>query len=100
MTLTKSQIVDQFWNQTNISKHKCVQIVETVFETVKRTLESNEDVLVSGFGKLRVKEKNPRRGRDPQTSDNIVLDGRKVILFKASGNLREMKVFPDEYRTV
>jgi integration host factor subunit alpha len=89
MTLIKAQIVDQLCNQTNLPKQKCAEIVETLLETLKQTLESGEDVLVSGFGKWSLKTKNPRRGRNPQTGEDIVLDGRKAIVFKASGKLRK-----------
>ena len=56
MTLTKIMIVESIQNQTGFTKNKSSEIVETLLEIIKRTLESNEDVLVSGFGKFSVKE--------------------------------------------
>ena len=83
MTLTKAHIVENLF-----TKSECAQIVETLFEVIKQTLEQGEDVLVSGFGKFSVKEKNQRRGRNPQTGQPIMLAPRKVVTFKCSGVLR------------
>ena len=63
MTFTKIQIVESIHNQTGFPKNKSSEIVETLLEIIKRTLTIGEDVLVSGFGKFRVKEKNERKGR-------------------------------------
>ena len=56
---------------------------------MKKTLESGEDVMISGFGKFCVKNKKERRGRNPATGDDMMLRPRKVVTFKCSGNLRE-----------
>ena len=64
-------------------------MVETLLEIIKKTLESGEDVLVSGFGKFCVKEKAERRGRNPATGGDLMLAPRRVVTFKCSGKLRE-----------
>jgi len=89
MTLTKSQIVEKIRTSTNSSKNKSFDTVETLIEIIKQTLESGEDVLISGFGKFCVKEKSERRGRNPATGDDLMLAPRKVVTFKCSGKLRE-----------
>ena len=58
MTLTKAHIVENLFAKNLFTKSECAQIVETLFEVIKQTLEQGEDVLVSGFGKFSVKEKN------------------------------------------
>ena len=88
MTLTKAHIVENLFSKNIFTKSECAEIVETLFEMVKKTLEEGEDVLISGFGKFSVKEKNQRRGRNPQTGDPIMLSPRKVVTFKCSGVLR------------
>jgi len=65
-------------------------MVDYLFECVKKSLESGEDVLISGFGKFLVKEKGGRRGRNPQTGEPIFLEPRKVVTFRYSGKLRDM----------
>jgi integration host factor subunit alpha len=89
MTLTKSHIVDHLWNQTKIPKQKCVELVETVLEIIKDELSKGNDVLVWRFGKFSVKEKNPRRGRNPHTGEPMMLGRRKIVMFRTSGKLRE-----------
>lgn len=89
MTLTKAHIVENLFNQNIFTKTESAQIVETLFELLKQSLESGDDVLISGFGKFSVKEKNQRRGRNPQTGEPIILSPRRVVTFKCSGVLRE-----------
>jgi integration host factor subunit alpha len=89
MTVTKAHIVENLFAKNIFTKTESAQIVETLFEIIKGTLEHGEDVLLSGFGKFSVKEKNQRRGRNPQTGDPILLAPRKVVTFKCSGVLRE-----------
>ena len=89
MTLTKAQIVESIQNQTGFPRNSSSEIVETLLEIIKRTLASGEDVLVSGFGKFCVREKNERKGRNPATGENMMLAPRKVVTFKCSGKLRD-----------
>ena len=89
MTLTKAQMVESIQNQTDLSRNRSSEIVETLLEIMKSTLESGEDVLVSGFGKFCVKEKRERRGRNPNTGEDMMLEARKVVTFKCSGKLRD-----------
>ncbi len=90
MTLTKIQIVESIQNQTGFPKNKSLEIVETLLEIIKITLESGEDVLISGFGKFCVKEKRERKGRNPATGEDLMLEPRKVVTFRCSGKLREI----------
>jgi len=89
MTVTKAHIVENLFAKNIFTKTESAQIIETLFEIVKDSLEKSEDVLISGFGKFSVKEKNQRRGRNPQTGNPIILAPRKVVTFKCSGVLRE-----------
>jgi len=89
MALTKIQIVDSIQKQTGLPKNRSLEIVESLLEVIKRTLASGEDVLVSGFGKFCVKEKKERRGRNPSTGEDMMLEPRKVVTFKCSGKLRD-----------
>jgi len=89
MTVTKAHIVENLFAKNIFTKTESAQIVETLFEIMKSTLERGDDVLLSGFGKFSVKDKSQRRGRNPQTGDPILLAPRKVVTFKCSGVLRE-----------
>ena len=87
MALTKQDIVLKV-NELGFTKKQSVEIIETLLEIMKQALEQRDDVLISGFGKFRVKEKNVRRGRNPATGDELLLPARKVVTFKSSGKLR------------
>ena len=89
MTLTKVQIVESVQNQIGFPRNRSFEIVETLLKIIKSTLESGEDVLVSGFGKFCVKEKSERKGRNPATGGDMMLEPRKVVTFKCSGKLRD-----------
>ena len=56
---------------------------------MKRTLENGEDILITGFGKFCVKEKRQRKGRNPQTGEDLMLDAKRVVTFRCSGALRD-----------
>ncbi|CAN2041974.1 Integration host factor subunit alpha [Candidatus Magnetomoraceae bacterium gMMP-15] len=88
MALTKNDIVAKVY-ELGFTKKDSIQIIETLLEVIKSTLENGEDVLVSGFGKFCVKEKNKRRGRNPATGEDLILRERRVVTFKCSGKLRE-----------
>ena len=87
MALTKNDIVASV-HDLGLTKKKSVEVIESLLEIIKRSLESSEDVLVSGFGKFCVKDKAKRRGRNPATGQDLMLRGRKVVTFKCSGKLR------------
>lgn len=89
MALTKAEIIEVVSKQNGFSKKQSTDSVETLLEIIKRTLESGEDVLISGFGKFCVKSKDRRRGRNPATGDAMMLRDRKIVTFKCSGKLRE-----------
>lgn len=86
--MTKADIVDTIFEQFGYSKKDVAEVVDTVFETLKETLEQEEKVKISGFGNFAVRQKRARRGRNPQTGDEITIGPRKVMTFKASQILK------------
>ena len=88
MALTKNDIVTSV-HELGFTKQKSVEIVESLLEIIKSTLGKSEDVLISGFGKFCVKHKKQRRGRNPATGTDLILNERKVVTFKCSGKLRD-----------
>ena len=88
-TLTKAKIIDAVAESNGYTRKKSIETVETVLELIKHSLESGEDVLISGFGKFCVKKKRERRGRNPATGEDMVLRSRKVVTFRSSKKLRE-----------
>ncbi len=88
MTLTKADLIDSI-NKHGLTRQESSQVVESILEIIKKTLGSGEDVLVSGFGKFCVKEKRKRRGRNPATGQDLMLEARRVVVFNCSGVLRD-----------
>jgi integration host factor subunit alpha len=89
MTLTKADLVQKVYkSHDNLTKAQATLAVEALLSTMKNCLASGEELLISGFGKFNVKDKNARRGRNPQTGQELILDPRRVITFKPSGILR------------
>ena len=89
MTHTKANIVAAVAEQNGYTKNQSFEVIETLLEIIKRTLESGEDVLISRFGKFCVKEKHKRRGRNPATGEDMMLEPRRVVTFMCSRQLRE-----------
>jgi len=88
MALTKAQIVEALFARGGFTKIQSAQVIDTLFELIKQSLQNGEEVLISGFGKFSVKEKQARRGRNPQTGEPLKLPPRKVVTFKCSVVLR------------
>jgi len=88
MTLTKADLVHKIYQTHDLSKTEATETIEAFLRISKECLANGEDLLLSGFGKFNVKDKKPRRGRNPQTGDELMLDARRVVTFKPSGILR------------
>jgi integration host factor subunit alpha len=89
MTLAKKHLVKAIHYNPGYSKAKSITLIQSLLEIIKNTLESGKDVLISGFGKFCVKEKNERRGRNPATAEEMMLGARRVVTFRCSSVLRE-----------
>ena len=89
-TLTKADIINAIQRENEYSRKRATELMEALLELIKTTLESGEDVLVSGFGKFYVQSKKERRGRNPATGEDLMLAPRGVVTFKCSGKLRKV----------
>ena len=89
MALTKDNIINEVYAKLDLKKDEARQVVEQLLEIMKQTLQNGEDLLISGFGKFVVKDKEARRGRNPQTRRDLQLRARRVVVFKTSGILRK-----------
>ena len=89
MALTKDDIAKALADGSGYPRNQSVELIETLLELIKSALASGEDVLISGFGTFCVKTKRERRGRNPATGEDMMLEARKVVTFKWSGQLRD-----------
>ena len=88
MALTKAHIIESIHNQLGLPKKNCAEIFETLLDIMKNSLADGDEVLISGFGKFCVKDKKERRGRNPATGSDMMLDQRRVVTFICSSVLR------------
>ncbi len=88
--MTKADIVEELYERVGISKQEAAQLTELFFDIMKETLEKGETVKVSGFGNFVVRAKQARRGRNPQTGDEIMITPRRVLTFRSSPLLKQV----------
>lgn len=87
--MTKIDIIKDVYEKLGLSKKESARVVESVFDIIKDKLAKGEKIKISGFGNFVVKEKKSRRGRNPQTGDEIAISARRVLTFKSSQVLRK-----------
>ena len=88
--MIKADLVKIICEKMGFALKESTEIVEQVFEIIQETLERGEKIKISGFGNFVVREKRPRKGRNPQTGGELVISGRKVVTFKPSPVLRKV----------
>jgi integration host factor subunit alpha len=86
--MTKADLIENVYLKTGFSKKESADIVEMVFDLIKSTLEEGEKIKIAGFGNFVVKDKATRRGRNPQTGEEIEISSRKILTFKPSQVLK------------
>ena len=89
MTLTKNELTESLYEKIDLPKKRNGRILETLLELIKSTLKNGDDVMITGFGKFRVREKKPRKGRNPESGNELMLEARRVVTFKCSNVLKE-----------
>ena len=96
MSLTKVELATLAYEHMKVDKKQAAELVDLFFEEIKEGLLKDGDLQISGFGKLEIKQKRARRGRNPATGTDMNIDARKVVTFKHSmvlkGRLNSGKV--------
>lgn len=88
-TLTKADIVEAVYEDIDRPRSECKMIVETLLSTMKDAIKQDHAMLLSGFGKFEAYAKKARKGRNPQTSDSLIIEPRKVVVFRLSWKFRD-----------
>ncbi len=86
--MTKADIIEEVYEKIGFSKREASEIVELVFDTIKKNLEDGDKVKISGFGNFTVRQKTSRIGRNPQTGQEIEISARRVLSFRPSQILK------------
>ena len=90
MALTKNEMLQQVQDKTGLTKKESMAGLDGLFEIIKGELSHGKPVMISGFGKWTVVKKKARKGRNPQTGEDLIIDARKVVTFKPSNVLRKV----------
>ena len=93
--MTKAEIARIVYERVGLSKKESGEIIDTVLDVIRASLEKGEDVKLSGFGHFIVRQKHARRGRNPKTGDDITIASRSVVTFRASQILKKQLIEDD-----
>ena len=88
--MTKADLIDEVSRLTELTRKDSEVIVETIFEGIVRSLRSGEKIEIRGFGSFRIRQRNPRIGRNPKTGDKVEVPAKKIPFFKPSKELKDM----------
>jgi integration host factor subunit alpha len=86
--MTKVDIIENIYEKVGFSKKEVSKIVESVFDIIKETLQTEDKIKISGFGNFVIRNKRARRGRNPQTGSDIEISPRRILTFKPSQVLK------------
>jgi integration host factor subunit alpha len=86
--MTKADLVEIVFEKVGLSKKEAQDIIEIIFDTIKQSFQDGESVKIPGFGTFNVRKKASRRGRNPQTGEELEISPRRVLTFKASNQLK------------
>ena len=86
--LTKAQMADRLFDELGLNKREAKEIVEMFFDQIRRSLERNEQVKLSGYGNFELREKGERPGRNPKTGEEIPISARRVVTFRPGQKLK------------
>jgi integration host factor subunit alpha len=87
--MTKAEVVRIICEKMGLTPKESAEIVDQVFGILKETMEDGKKIKISGFGNFVVRQKRPRKGRNPKTGEEMVISGRRVVTFKPSTLLRK-----------
>ncbi len=88
--MTKADLVEIVFEKVGLSKKEAQDIIEIIFDMIKHAFVRGESVKIPGFGTFNVRQKAARRGRNPQTGEELTIAPRKVLTFKASNQFKAM----------
>lgn len=86
--MTKADLVEIIFEKVGLSKKEAQDIIELIFDTIKQSFHQGDSVKIAGFGTFNVRDKSSRRGRNPQTGEELQITPRRVLTFRASNQLK------------
>ena len=88
--MTKANLVEDLLRLGDLTRRDGEVIVDTIFDAVIGALKSGDKIEIRGFGSFRIRQRNPRMGRNPKTGEKVEVPAKKVPYFKPSKELRDL----------
>ncbi|WP_416896735.1 MAG: integration host factor subunit alpha [Minwuia sp.] len=88
-TVTRAQLAEAIYQQVGLSRNESAELVESILKEISDCLAEGETVKLSSFGSFQVRQKGGRVGRNPKTGEEVPIDPRKVLVFRASHVLKD-----------
>ena len=88
--MTKADLIEEVSRLADVTRRDSEVIVETIFDSIVRSLRLGEKIEIRGFGSFRTRQRNPRVGRNPKTGDRVEVPAKKIPFFKPSKELKDL----------
>jgi integration host factor subunit beta len=88
--MTKADLIDEVSRLAELTRKDSEVIVETIFDSVVRSLRVGDKIEIRGFGSFRTRQRKPRVGRNPKTGDRVEVPAKKIPFFKPSKELKDL----------
>jgi len=89
-SMTKADLIDEVSRLAELTRKDSEVIVETIFDSIVRSLRVGDKIEIRGFGSFRTRQRKPRVGRNPKTGDRVEVPAKKIPFFKPSKELKDL----------
>jgi integration host factor subunit beta len=88
--MTKAELIEEVSHAVEMSRKDAEVIVETIFESIVKSLRAGDKIEIRGFGSFRTRQRKPRIGRNPKTGARVDVPAKKIPFFKPSKELKDL----------
>ncbi len=88
--MTKADLIEEVSRLAELTRKDSEIIVETIFDSVVRSLRVGDKIEIRGFGSFRTRQRRPRVGRNPKTGARVEVPAKKIPYFKPSKELKDL----------
>ncbi|HEX9119012.1 MAG TPA: HU family DNA-binding protein [Terriglobales bacterium] len=88
--MTKADLIDEVTRLAELTRKDSEIIVETIFDSIVRSLRTGDKIEIRGFGSFRTRQRKPRIGRNPKTGARVEVPAKKIPFFKPSKELKDL----------
>ncbi len=88
--MTKAELIEEVSRAVEMTRKDSEQIVDTIFDSIVRSLRAGDKIEIRGFGSFRTRKRQPRIGRNPKTGARVDVPAKKIPFFKPSKELKDL----------